>query len=79
MGVDLMGVCPTGVYPMGVHLTGMHLIGMYLMGVILWGSLYCAPQRYSLPVNMYEIYGNGFVVLEIFDFSTDRYGPNLPP
>jgi hypothetical protein len=39
-------------------------------------GLYCAPQRYSLPVNMYEIYGN---VLEIFDFSTDRYGPNLPP
>ena len=28
---------------------------------------------------MYEIYGNDFVDLEIFDFSTDRYGPNLPP
>ena len=25
---------------------------------------------------MYEIYGNDFVVLEIFDFGTERYGPN---
>jgi hypothetical protein len=25
------------------------------------------------------IFENGFVVLEIFDFGTVRYGPNLPP
>jgi hypothetical protein len=36
-------------------------------------------------MNVYEIYmrilifENGFVVLEIFDFGTVRYGPNLPP
>jgi hypothetical protein len=46
---------------MGVYLTGVHFMGMCLIGV-LQGSLYCALQRCSLPVNRYKVYGN-------FDFS----------
>ena len=35
-------------------------------------------------MNMYKVHGilifeNSVVVLEIFDFGTVRYGPNLPP
>jgi hypothetical protein len=53
------------------------------MGVLYIWEIYVL--RSSLPMNVYEIYmgilifENGFVVLEIFDFGTVRYGPNLPP
>jgi hypothetical protein len=86
-----MGVYLTGVYLMGMRLNRraprrrvLHGCashehaphGRVSHGRILRGSLYCAPQRYSLPVNMYEIYGGMILWFWRFSiFSTDRYGP----
>jgi hypothetical protein len=49
------------VHLVGVHLTGMHLMSVHLTGVHLMGVHYG-----SLPVNMYEVYGN-------FDFRDFRF------
>jgi hypothetical protein len=68
----MVGGCLMGVYLMDVYLIGVHYMPHACISqactswaCILWGSPYCAPQRCSLPVNMYEVYGN-------FDFENNN-------